>query len=86
MKREFPYHRWEPIYICTKQEPFYDERLSWEGLQDKMTQVSISHNSLFHIRYNQLLFPIYGIKISQSYNVLYLIPYYKALLPHPLDA
>ncbi|XP_045131767.1 beta-1,4-glucuronyltransferase 1-like isoform X1 [Portunus trituberculatus] len=39
VKREFPYHRWEPIYICTKQEPLYDERLSWEGLQDKMTQM-----------------------------------------------
>ncbi|KAG0724363.1 Beta-1,4-glucuronyltransferase 1 [Chionoecetes opilio] len=39
VKREFPYHRWEPIYICTKHEPFYDERLSWEGLQDKMTQM-----------------------------------------------
>ncbi|KAK4310896.1 hypothetical protein Pmani_017576 [Petrolisthes manimaculis] len=39
VKREFPYHRWEPIYICTKEEPMYDERLSWEGLQDKMTQM-----------------------------------------------
>ncbi|XP_042240824.1 beta-1,4-glucuronyltransferase 1-like isoform X2 [Homarus americanus] len=39
VKRQFPYHRWEPIYICTKDEPLYDERLSWEGLQDKMTQM-----------------------------------------------
>ncbi|XP_071550656.1 beta-1,4-glucuronyltransferase 1-like [Panulirus ornatus] len=39
VKRQYPYHRWEPIYICTKDEPLYDERLSWEGLQDKMTQM-----------------------------------------------
>lgn len=39
VKRQYPYHRWEPIYICTKNEPLYDERLSWEGLQDKMTQM-----------------------------------------------
>ena len=39
VKREVPFHRWEPIYIGTKAEPFYDERLSWEGKQDKMAQV-----------------------------------------------
>lgn len=33
---------WEPIYIGTKYDPFYDERLSWEGKKDKMTQVSIT--------------------------------------------
>lgn len=30
---------WEPIYIGTKDDPGYDERLNWEGLKDKMTQV-----------------------------------------------
>ncbi|XP_017779879.1 PREDICTED: beta-1,4-glucuronyltransferase 1-like isoform X2 [Nicrophorus vespilloides] len=39
VKREYPFHRWEPIYIGTKNEPFYSERLSWEGKQDKMTQM-----------------------------------------------
>ena len=29
---------WEPIYIGTNQDPPYDERLSWEGRSDKMTQ------------------------------------------------
>lgn len=38
-RREVPYHRWEPIYIGTKAEPLYNERLSWEGLQDKMLQM-----------------------------------------------
>lgn len=34
-----PYEHWEPIYIGTNREPYYDERLSWEGTSDKMTQV-----------------------------------------------
>lgn len=32
---------WEPIFIGTNRDPLYDERLSWEGKSDKMTQVSI---------------------------------------------
>ncbi|XP_075212873.1 beta-1,4-glucuronyltransferase 1-like [Lycorma delicatula] len=39
VRREFPYHRWEPVYIGTNQEPLYSELLSWEGQQDKMTQM-----------------------------------------------
>lgn len=38
---------WEPIFIGTNREPYYDERLSWEGRSDKMTQVSS-----FSIRFN----------------------------------
>jgi hypothetical protein len=40
-KRHKPYHHWEPIFIGTKFDPTYDERLSWEGRSDKMTQVSV---------------------------------------------
>jgi len=40
VRREFPYHRWEPIYIGTNEEPLYSEELTWEGQQDKMTQVT----------------------------------------------
>ncbi|XP_023704143.1 beta-1,4-glucuronyltransferase 1 isoform X2 [Cryptotermes secundus] len=40
VRREFPYHRWEPIYIGTSQEPLYSEQLTWEGQQDKMTQMN----------------------------------------------
>ncbi|KAI8043665.1 beta-1,4-glucuronyltransferase 1 [Drosophila gunungcola] len=29
---------WEPIFIGTVEDPPYDERLSWEGQRDKMTQ------------------------------------------------
>lgn len=36
------YHlHWEPIYIGTHNDPHYDERLSWEGKSDKMTQVRL---------------------------------------------
>ena len=37
-KRVYPHHHWEPIYIGTNEEPWYDERLTWEGRADKMTQ------------------------------------------------
>lgn len=39
-KRTGYFVHWEPIYIGTNAEPHYDERLSWEGKSDKMTQVS----------------------------------------------
>lgn len=37
--RTLPYRSWEPIHVGTDQDPMYDERLSWEGMRDKMTQV-----------------------------------------------
>lgn len=40
-KRIGPFVHWEPIFIGTNFEPLYDERLSWEGKSDKMTQVYI---------------------------------------------
>ena len=30
---------WEPLYIGTNDEPLYDERLTWDGKRDKMSQV-----------------------------------------------
>lgn len=30
---------WEPFYIGTNREPYFDERLSWEGRLNKLTQV-----------------------------------------------
>ncbi|XP_042907894.1 beta-1,4-glucuronyltransferase 1 isoform X2 [Parasteatoda tepidariorum] len=38
-KRQIPRTAWEPIYIGTNEEPFYDERLTWEGKRDKMSQM-----------------------------------------------
>ncbi|GAB6020848.1 hypothetical protein CHUAL_003500 [Chamberlinius hualienensis] len=40
VKRHRPFNRWEPIYIGTNDDPLYDERFTWEGQQDKMSQVS----------------------------------------------
>ncbi|XP_075227166.1 beta-1,4-glucuronyltransferase 1 isoform X2 [Lycorma delicatula] len=37
-KRTGYFVHWEPIFIGTHQDPLYDERLSWEGKSDKMTQ------------------------------------------------
>ncbi|CAG0912605.1 unnamed protein product [Notodromas monacha] len=37
--RTGPFKTWEPIYVGTNAEPPYDERLSWEGRRDKMTQM-----------------------------------------------
>lgn len=36
-KRTGAQHHWEPIFIGTNAEPHYEERLSWEGMSDKMT-------------------------------------------------
>nr|XP_018917624.1 PREDICTED: beta-1,4-glucuronyltransferase 1-like [Bemisia tabaci] len=40
-KREYPFHRWEPIFIGTHADPLYSESLTWEGRQDKMTQMHL---------------------------------------------
>lgn len=37
-KRNGKFIHWEPIFIGTHADPLYDERLSWEGKSDKMTQ------------------------------------------------
>lgn len=33
--------KWEPVFIGTNSEPYFDEKLSWEGRRNKMTLVSI---------------------------------------------
>jgi hypothetical protein len=44
-KRTGYFVHWEPIFIGTHSDPLYDERLSWEGKSDKMTQVRTSRSS-----------------------------------------
>ncbi|KAG5684938.1 hypothetical protein PVAND_014146 [Polypedilum vanderplanki] len=41
VKRQAPFSNWEPIFVGTNADPWYDERLSWEGKSDKMTQAYI---------------------------------------------
>ena len=38
-RREYPHHRWEPVFIGIRDDPFYTEDMSWEGKQDKMSQM-----------------------------------------------
>ncbi len=33
---------WEPFYVGTNAEPYFDERLTWEGRCNKLTQVKVS--------------------------------------------
>ncbi|KAF2883230.1 hypothetical protein ILUMI_22945, partial [Ignelater luminosus] len=37
-KRTGKYYHWEPFYIGTKADPEFDERLTWEGMSDKIVQ------------------------------------------------
>lgn len=32
---------WVPYFIGTNQDPYYDERLTWEGKCDRLTQVGL---------------------------------------------
>uniref|UniRef100_A0A182J7K7 N-acetyllactosaminide beta-1,3-N-acetylglucosaminyltransferase n=1 Tax=Anopheles atroparvus TaxID=41427 RepID=A0A182J7K7_ANOAO len=59
---------WEPIYIGTHADPHYDERLSWEGKSDKMTQgyalCVLDYD--FHILDNGFLVHKPGIKVLKK--------------------
>ncbi|XP_068201093.1 beta-1,4-glucuronyltransferase 1-like isoform X1 [Palaemon carinicauda] len=93
-KRNPPFHSWEPIYVGTNKEPLYDERLSWEGKSDKMTQMYILcvRDYEFHILDNAFLVHRPGIKKlhkdterdkvvgKQSYTIKKkIVPEYKTL-------
>ena len=57
VKRTGNFHHWEPIHIGTNADPWYDERLSWEGRSDKMTHAYILclMNYSFNILSNSFL-------------------------------
>ncbi|KAF2898982.1 hypothetical protein ILUMI_07193, partial [Ignelater luminosus] len=38
VKRHMKQVKWEAFYIGTNKDPLFDERLSWEGQSNKMTQ------------------------------------------------
>ncbi|XP_054714163.1 LOW QUALITY PROTEIN: beta-1,4-glucuronyltransferase 1-like [Uloborus diversus] len=63
-KRQVPRTAWEPIYIGTNDEPLYDERLTWEGKRDKMSQMFelclLDYD--FHVLDNAFLVHAPGIK------------------------
>lgn len=49
---------WEPLYIGTNDEPFYEERINWDGKLDKMTQVSTGDN--WHTRKTNFITIFFG--------------------------
>jgi hypothetical protein len=67
-KRTGFFVHWEPIYIGTNVDPHYDERLSWEGKSDKMTQgyalCVLDYD--FHILDNGFLVHKPGIKVLKK--------------------
>uniref|UniRef100_A0AAG5CVU9 N-acetyllactosaminide beta-1,3-N-acetylglucosaminyltransferase n=1 Tax=Anopheles atroparvus TaxID=41427 RepID=A0AAG5CVU9_ANOAO len=69
-KRTGAYVSWEPIYVGTKREPEYDERLSWEGKADKMTQgyIMCILGYDFHVLDNGFLVHRPGIKTIAEAN------------------
>ncbi|XP_031617236.1 beta-1,4-glucuronyltransferase 1 [Contarinia nasturtii] len=67
-KRTGYFVHWEPIYIGTHADPHYDERLSWEGKSDKMTQgyALCALDYEFHILDNAFLVHKPGIKVLKK--------------------
>lgn len=47
-KRHDRYRVWEPFFVCTPDEPLWDERFNWEGQSNKMVQVSDVKNFVFN--------------------------------------
>lgn len=63
---------WEPFYVGTHADPYFDERHTWEGRQDKMTQAYtlclLGYE--FHILDNAFLIHRPGIKkINKNNNI-----------------
>ncbi|XP_063873317.1 beta-1,4-glucuronyltransferase 1-like [Scylla paramamosain] len=92
-KRYPPFDIWEPRYVGTNKEPVYDERLSWEGMTDRMVQMFFLCllDYEFHILDNAFVVHRPGIKkqISspmrdilvekQTAMIEKIIPEYKAI-------
>jgi hypothetical protein len=53
-KRTGIFSHWEPVYIGTHSEPYFDERLTWEGRSDKMQQVPI----IYYYYFNYFFIPV----------------------------
>ncbi|XP_069162817.1 beta-1,4-glucuronyltransferase 1-like [Procambarus clarkii] len=67
-KRTPPFQSWEPFFVGTNLDPLYDERLTWEGKSDKMTQAYIMclHDYEFHVLDNAFLVHRPGIKVYRT--------------------
>ena len=65
-ERSGAYRRWEPVYISNNKEPFYDEKLTWEGKQDKMSQVTSTSNYFTYISRLTLRYILRVLKLITS--------------------
>ncbi|KAH8269334.1 hypothetical protein KR018_004614 [Drosophila ironensis] len=64
--REKEFRSWEPFYVSDNTEPFFDERVTWEGQSNKRIQVTI----VFVIRI--YIFQNYAMCLmGYEYHVLY---------------
>lgn len=61
---------WEPLYVGSHADPYYDERHTWEGQRDKITQAYILCllEYEFYILDNAFLVHRPGIKKSNNYS------------------
>lgn len=68
-KRVGKHRVWEAFYVGTKEDPLFDERYSWEGQGNKMSQVSTKiYSNLFYylllFGFNRVLQCAYWIMIT----------------------
>ncbi|KAL1505296.1 hypothetical protein ABEB36_004891 [Hypothenemus hampei] len=63
-KRSGRYMVWEPFFVCTQNEPLWDERMTWEGQSNKMVQAYTMcvMNYDFHVLDNAFLIHKPGVK------------------------
>ncbi|CAH1132186.1 unnamed protein product [Ceutorhynchus assimilis] len=72
-KRIGPHIVWEPFYVCTQKEPLWDERMTWEGQNNKMVQAFTMCvlNYDFHVLDNAFLIHKPGVKKKKVQMVRY---------------
>lgn len=70
-KRQGTYERWEPVYIGTRTDPLFDERVTWEGTTNKMIQAYVLCllDYKFHVLDNAFFVHRPGIKMKSSQTV-----------------
>uniref|UniRef100_A0A6A7G596 Beta-1,4-glucuronyltransferase 1-like n=1 Tax=Hirondellea gigas TaxID=1518452 RepID=A0A6A7G596_9CRUS len=85
-KRLGAFKKWAPFYVGTNKEPIYDERLSWEGKSDKVTQMFILcvRDYEFLIMDNAFLVHRPGIKYPHwdPYTYKNMIPQHRLIWKH----
>lgn len=76
-KRVGKFEKWEAFYIGTNAEPMFDERLSWEGQSNKMTQVRIAFQT-YRQDSDHLLLNLQFILSGMTSKRIYLANFYNS--------